>query len=411
MKRKFSELPYNPRTITDEKIDKLKQSLLKLGDLSGIIYNRKTKQFPAGNQRSKAIDLSKCEIEVIKKNRKPDKQGTVIVGFVIWEGVRYNYREVDWTIEQEKEANIIANMNAGDWDMEALKEHFEKDDLIDWGFDPGELNWADDQKGDPEKDNYVIPEKIKTDIVVGDLLEFKLNGLTVHRLLCGDSANPSHVAKLMNGATAALMLTDPPYGVKMDKGFGGADGFGGKGKAIKRKQYGDDWDSVRPETTTFALLLKQAKKSIIFGGNFFADQLPISQHWIVWDKLNTMPTFGDCELAWTNIKRKSVKKYTVQYNGLIGKEKERFHPTQKPVKIFRLIIEDYTKAGELVVDFYLGSGTCLIAAHELGRVCFGMEQSPNYCQVTANRVLVVDDKIKLFKNGKDVTTKYRKLLK
>jgi DNA modification methylase len=179
-----------------------------------------------------------------------------------------------------------------------------------------------------------------------------------------------------------MMFTDPPYGIERDKGFGG---FGGFGTPIARRQYADDWDSSRPEKETFDMLLGVARQSIIFGGNFFADILPQSKHWLVWDKLNTMPTFGDCELAWTNIDRHSVKKYTVQYNGLIGKEKERFHPTQKPVAIMAAILEDYTDGGDLILEPFSGSGTTIIACHNLNRKCRAIEISPGYVAVAIER--------------------------
>lgn len=136
-----------------------------------------------------------------------------------------------------------------------------------------------------------------------------------------------------------LVLTDPPYGINRDKGFGGFDGFGGLGKPIARRVYKDNWDEERPSKIYFDEVLRISKRAIIFGGNYFADMLPQGKHWIVWDKLNTMPTFGDCELIWTNIERNSVKKITVEYNGLIGKEELRSHPTQKPLKVIKYCIK------------------------------------------------------------------------
>lgn len=201
-----------------------------------------------------------------------------------------------------------------------------------------------------------------------------------HRLLCGDCA------ELEIGEQASLLLTDPPYGIKRDKGFGGSVGFGGgKAKPISRRTYADDWDETRPSKETFEKIQNQSVSAIIFGGNFFADILPTSKHWIVWDKKNTMPSFGDCELAWTNIGRTSVIKYEHEYNGLVGKEKERFHPTQKPVKLFAEIIGDYTKSGDTVFDPFLGSGTTLMACENLNRKCYGIEINPGYVAVTLER--------------------------
>jgi site-specific DNA-methyltransferase (adenine-specific)/modification methylase len=180
-----------------------------------------------------------------------------------------------------------------------------------------------------------------------------------------------------------LVLTDPPYGVKMSEGF---EGFGGFGAPIARRQYPDQWDESRPDPDTFKLILSKCENAIIFGGNFFADVLPQSKHWLVWDKLNTMPTFGDCELAWTNIDRKSVKKKVVEWNGLLGKERERFHPTQKPIELMIWCIEQYSKGGQIICDPFGGSGTTAKAAKNTGRKCILIEAEEKYCQIAVDRL-------------------------
>ena len=202
-----------------------------------------------------------------------------------------------------------------------------------------------------------------------------------HRLLCGDSTLKADVDRVMGGDVVDLGLTDPPYGVQMSIGFGG---FGGFGKPIGRRQYEDQWDNERPSKEAFELLLSSVKQCIVFGGNFFADYLPRSTHWIVWDKLNTMPSFGDCELAWTNIDRKSVKKITFEYNGLIGKEKDRAHPTQKPVGLFVEILNTYSC--QSVFDPFGGSGTTMVACEQTGRLCRMIEIEPKYVAVILERM-------------------------
>ena len=190
---------------------------------------------------------------------------------------------------------------------------------------------------------------------------------------------------------AGLVLTDPPYGVGMDKGF---EGFGGFGEPIARKQYKDSWDEKRPDKEVFDLILGASELALIFGGNFFADLLPISTHWIVWNKKNTMPTFGDAELIWTNSKRKSVKIFECEYNGLLGKEGTRVHPTQKPVKLFINLIESYGDG--VVLDPYIGSGTTAIACERLNRKWVGMEISEKYCEIAAKRIEQEIKQLKLF---------------
>lgn len=184
-----------------------------------------------------------------------------------------------------------------------------------------------------------------------------------------------------------LVLTDPPYGVKRDKGFEGFEGFGGFGTPIARRRYEeDDWDSERPSKEIFDQILRVGRVVLIFGGNFFADLLPPSTHWLVWDKKNTMPTFGDAELLWTNSDRKSVKIIKRQYNGLIGKESVRYHPTQKPIDLCEKLIRDYCVEGGAVLDPFAGSGTICVASHSLGRNYIGIEISGKYCEIARKRL-------------------------
>ena len=179
------------------------------------------------------------------------------------------------------------------------------------------------------------------------------------------------------------VITDPPYGIKRDKGFGGVGGFG---TPIARTRYEGEWDNCRPTADHFKAMANAATIQIVFGGNFFADILPVGNHWIVWDKLNTMPTFGDCELAWTNIKRNSVKKVTVEYNGLIGKEEFRQHATQKPIRLMKWIVDTYTKQGACALDPFMGSGTTGVACANLGRKFIGIEIEPKYFDIACERI-------------------------
>jgi len=204
--------------------------------------------------------------------------------------------------------------------------------------------------------------------------------MKLNTVICADCLE---VMRGMEDNSVDLVLTDPPYGIKRDKGFGG---FGGFGKPIARRKYSDDWDNDRPSKEYFDEMLRVSKNAIIFGGNYFADILPQGKHWIVWDKLNTMPTFGDCELIWTNIARNSTKKITFEYNGLLGKEQHRQHPTQKPLYLMTNIINTYSKENNIILDPFLGSGTTAVACKELNRNYIGIEISPEYCKIAERRL-------------------------
>lgn len=123
--------PKNPRDITGEKLEALKRTIAKFGDLSGIVYNRQTENLVGGHQRVKSFPDSEVKIE--KKYTKPTKTGTVAEGYVVINGERFNYREVDWDEITEKAANIAANKGAGEWNLELLSEWMR--DLDSFGFD------------------------------------------------------------------------------------------------------------------------------------------------------------------------------------------------------------------------------------------------------------------------------------
>ena len=127
----------NPRRITDSQLEALADSLHDLGDLSGIVHDLNSDEVISGNQRSKVFDINDCEI-VLEHEQEPDEQGTVGLGYVIWQGNRYGYRQVRWTPKQCEAANIKANRLGGDWDWDKLTE-FDLGDLLEWGFSEPEL--------------------------------------------------------------------------------------------------------------------------------------------------------------------------------------------------------------------------------------------------------------------------------
>jgi len=136
--------PYhrNPRRITKKRYDRLTDTLSRLGDLGGIVHNLETDEIIGGNQRMAVFKNG--EPVVVEAYDQPDEQGTVAHGFVIWQGKKYAYRQVRWDEQTAAEANIAANLGAGDWDWDALSG-WDAGDLQAWGFD-GELlaGWQTD---------------------------------------------------------------------------------------------------------------------------------------------------------------------------------------------------------------------------------------------------------------------------
>ena len=180
-----------------------------------------------------------------------------------------------------------------------------------------------------------------------------------------------------------LVLTDPPYGVKADKG---TSGFG----AAKNRKYKSEWDSKTPDKEYFEEILRIGKTVLIFGGNFFTDKLPARGHWLVWDKKGDVAfknPFSDCELIWTSIKKKPIKKYVFKQQGFITDSKDiRYHPTQKPSELVQQLIEVYSKDGDTILDPFMGSGTTGVACKNLNRNFIGIELDETYFNIAKERI-------------------------
>lgn len=182
------------------------------------------------------------------------------------------------------------------------------------------------------------------------------------------------------------VVTDPPYGINMDRGArgGGYDGFG-RGAKRKPKEYVGGWDASRPDPAVFDGILDLADRHIIWGGNYFTDLVPVSGKWLFWDKCQTMPSFSDGEMAWTTLPGDSVKQFTYNGSGLHAKEKQRVHPTQKPVALMEWCL-GFLPDAQTILDPFCGSGTTLVACERMGKQGTGIERDPDYFEVMCRRV-------------------------
>jgi len=354
--------PNNPRIIKDDKFKKLVQSIKdfpEMLDIRPIVVNKEG-IILGGNMRYKA-----CIEAGIKEPP---------------------YKVVDLTDDQQKEFLIKDNVSGGEWDWDALASEWDVEQLDSWGLD---MPSVEVKELEAEEDDFNAPEGgIETDIVIGDLFE-----IGEHRLLCGDSTDSEQVAKLMNGKVADLLLTDPPYGIGID---GQKES---KAKNPKHSRKGHEfrgWDNERPDQSTFDFLLLQADKAIIWGGNYFADLLPASRGWLYWSKGQDGLTMSDGELAWTT-EDKPLRCITVNRAALQGS----VHPTQKPVKVIDFCI-DYVGSPNLIIDAYCGSGSTMVASHQLNRKCYGMELDPKYCQVIIDRMKKLDPSLVIKRNGIEI---------
>jgi DNA modification methylase len=283
--------------------------------------------------------------------------------------------------------NKIA-LNAG-WDDEMLKAELLT--LQEEGFNTDLTGFSDDELNalltvetvEGETDPDEVPEPPVEPITkLGDIWI-----LGNHRLMCGDSTSIDAVQKLMDGSKADMVFTDPPYGVSVVKdGKVGAD-FGVAKKGQYAEVIGDDTTQTAHDAIALCQSL-QIPVQVYWGGNYYADKLPATSCWLVWDKrgdTGIVNTFADCELAWTNMTG-PARIHKQLWNGMIreGEKGKRVHPTQKPVALAEWAISQYLK-GSTILDLFLGSGSTLIACEKLRKSCYGMEMSPTYCDVIVKR--------------------------
>jgi site-specific DNA-methyltransferase (adenine-specific) len=189
--------------------------------------------------------------------------------------------------------------------------------------------------------------------------------------------------------TVDLLVTDPPYGLDVavdNRRFSGGEVTGPRISVGERIKVRGDAEPFDP------LPLLRFKRLILFGANNYAAKLPPSNGWLVWDKREGLEEmegwpFGEGELAWTNVTG-AVRFFRNRWLGLVrdSERGEHLHPTQKPLALLRWIIGRWSKAGGMVLDPFMGSGTTLRAAKDLGRRAIGIEIEERYCEIAAKRL-------------------------
>jgi len=375
--------PNNPRFIRDERFEKLKRSIQDFPEMMSLRPMVISNGFVVGgNMRLRAIkELGMKEV--------PEA----------W--VKY----ADLTPEEEREFIIKDNVGFGEWDWSMIANEWDVEQLEEWGlYVPG----FPETELEAEEDDYEIPEEIKTDIVLGDLFE-----IGPHRLLCGDSTDSDSVSRLMNGEKADMVFTDPPYGVNIK---------GGKNNSTIA---GDITQTAIPFSFDLAcnIATKDDARLYFCGGEGniglyqklyekFCRQLP--RH-LIWVKngfvmkpngyhnqyeiifhgykpkgggLNNWyggRTEGEASDVW-QIKRDAASTYE--------------HPTQKPIALPERAIKNSCPTSGLVYEPFTGSGSTMVAAHQLNRKCYGMELDPKYCQVIVDRMLKLNPTLEVKRNGK-----------
>jgi DNA modification methylase len=383
--RKLTELkklPNNPRLIRDEDFKTLVRSIRdnpEYFEARPIILSDRTGELViiAGNQRYEAA-------KTLKLKQVPT--------FLI----------PDLTEEKEREIIIRDNVANGQWDFDILANEWDSALLTEWGVDlPSDFG----PPMEAEEDDYEIPDEIETDIVLGDLFE-----IGQHRLLCGDSTDSDSVNLLMGGAMADLYITDPPYGVA----------YTGKTKDALKIQN----DAMTAEQThkLWREAFDAALISLKSGCSIYVTVPPgLSQvgfmqvlldadclhQCMVWNKGQLVLGHSDYHYqhepvlyGWKPGKHYFTKDRTKTTVFDVKKPmRNAEHPTMKPVDLWAEFINNSSTKGSIVLDSFIGSGTTMVACHQLNRKCYGMELDPKYCQVIIDRMRKLDPDIEIKKNG------------
>lgn len=377
--------PENPRVLRDEKFAKLKQSIQdfpKMMSLRPIVIDNMG-MILGGNMRYRALqELGFKEI--------PDA---------------WVKRAEELTAEEKRRFIIADNVGFGEWDWDELANNWDVEQLEEWGLDVPNF---EDEVLEAKEDDFIVPDGgIDTDIVLGDLFE-----IGEHRLLCGDSTDSDNALKLLQGKEPYLMVTDPPYGVEYDANWRNeVDRTNGKaygGRAIgKVSNDGNaDWTLAWALSPSKVAYVYHADKYSSIVAKSLEDCRFVLRNLIIWVKNNIVISRGNYhhkhEPCWYAVKKGSKgnwagdRKQTTVWDINKPQKSETGHSTQKPIECMARPIRNHD--GD-VYDPFLGSGTTMVAAHQLNRKCYGMELDPKYCQVIIDRMLKLDPDLVVLKNG------------
>lgn len=368
-------IPYarNSRTHSDQQVTQIAGSIREFGFLNPVIIDE-DKTIIAGHGRVLAAAKMKLEkVPCVQFSHLTDAQKRAYV-------IADNRLAMNAGWDEELLANEISDLFADDFELDLLGfDADELENLLD--LDTSENEVTEDEVPDPPADPVTQS---------GDLWL-----LGEHRLLCGDSTNADDVARLMDGAKADLWLTDPPYNV---------DYTGGTGLTIQNDNMSDaDFRSFLNQCFKAAFdVMKPGASFYIWhadseGYNFRGSVQDCGERvrqCLIWAKQALVMGRQDyhwrhepCLYGWkqgashgwyTDRKQTTVLEFD-------RPKKSEEHPTMKPVKLFSYLIGNSTAPQGLVFDSFLGSGTTLVAAQQLGRKCYGMEISPQYCDVIIQR--------------------------
>ena len=302
----------------------------------------------------------------------------------------------DTPSDKLREIVVKDNGAFGSWDFDMLANEWDDLPLLDWGVP----SWDVEDKPEPlnvEEDDF---DEEKDEIHVrckpGDVWQ-----LGDHRLMCGDSTDLETVKRLMGGALADMVFTDPPYGMFLDTDF---STIKGSLKSIGRKNstQGNKYEKVIGDNEDFSPRLIETifesfgycKEMFLFGADYYAEIIPDKNQgsWLCWDKRKESQADAigsEFELIWSKKKHKRRMLRHDWFGFLSSQDQEdarsRVHPTQKPISLLVDIMSQWGNDSRVIADLYGGSGSTMMACEQLGKTCYMMELDPHYCDVIIAR--------------------------
>jgi len=389
--------PNNPRIIKNEKFKKLVNSLKEFPEMSKVrpIVVNKDMIVLGGNMRLKAMKEAG------------------------WKNVPVEV--VDWSEEKQREFIIKDNVGFGEWDWDELANTWDAEELNDWGLDTPD-NWKAEEM-EAAEDDYEVPEELKTDVVLGDLIE-----IGEHRLLCGDSTDSDAVGRLMDGQKADMAFTSPPYNA------GKSEALSGNTHTTDNKY--NEYNDNQKQSDYLDLLIGFTNNALInaeylicniqsLAGNKIALIEYLYQYKnnfidvAIWDKGHGAPAMAENVMtsAWEYMFFISSKENATRaipnakfrgtvpniYRGAPNRNNEfsSVHAATFPIDLPEWALQ-FTKQGDIVLDQFLGTGTTMVASHQLKRKCYGMELDPKYCQVIIDRMTKLDPTLSVKINGQPI---------
>jgi len=330
----------------------------------------------------------------------------------------------DLTPEEQRRFIATDNISTGEWDWDVLARDWDGEELTDWGLDVPEFVLFEED-GEAEEDDFDVPlGGSETSIVPGDLFQ-----IGDHRLICGDSTKPETFSKLFSGSVADLVVTDPPYNVAYEGGT--KDKLTIMNDSMKSSDFylflknfysslvphtkkGGCWYvwhadsegvSFRQALLESGVLIKQCliwvKNQFVLGRQDYQWKHEPCLEGVVAEDWEWVKSHEPCLYGWREGSAhfwKGGRKQTtiLEYDKPLRNAE---HPTMKPVPLIGCQISNSSRRGEIVADGFGGSGTTMVAAHQLGRKAYLVEFDPRYCQVIVDRMIKLDPELVILKNG------------